>query len=448
MPYSINDYIKRFTGGSDIASGLSSWFSRTHAESIQDAEKRYLLAQGGTSDGTIQDLWKEILTKSGYTGGVGDQLYSYWKAPVVFKLGTSTSPIFGSTGTFVRATTKTYTDSDGDLQSAAISELVHTNIGFILEPQRTNKCTNYNANPDVGLTGLTLNDLGSGATLTRVDKSAELAAAGLSNICTDGNVFKLVSGTAGAQVLFGGTTGNTNKHSLFAYVMVESGSTIQINMSGGGGAVTSTSTSLVKLESPNLTPPLTTSFMVVQAAGAGQTVYFILDQMEEGANVTSSIITEGSATTRNADQLSYPTTNIPTNDCVLSFDWTPTAAAQGTVVLWGSGSSSANFFTIFHDGANIIIRRRLSSLNNDSTKALAYTADTTYKIKARQDSILGLDVWIEDVKGSNNANTTDSIYGVAQYVGSHYDGSLPQTGGINNFTVYSGSFTDEEVVNL
>lgn len=369
---------------------------------------------------------------------------------IVFKLSSIQTALTGDTGTFVRATSKTYPDNFDALQEAAISELVHTEDGFILEPQRTNKCTNYNANPDSGLTNLTKSG-DAAATMTRVDDSVELAAAGLDNICSDGNVVKLDNsgGSTDAIITISGDSGNTNPHSFFVHARVSSG-TGRIAITGEGSTANFTNTSYEKHSLANKTP--TNAFNKTQVkAAASSVVYFIINQWEEGAFITSEIITEGSATTRNADVLSYPTTNIPVNDCVFSFDWTPTADNQSTAAWFGSGTGLTDRLILFYDAVagKFTARKRISSTNYDAVVTDTYSAGTTASIKVRLDSTGGIDIWIDGVKGTGNANTTDAVLGAAAYIGVDYDGSSnPQTGGINNFTVYSGTFSDAEVVAL
>lgn len=364
--------------------------------------------------------------------------------------------------TFVRATDATYTDENGDLQIAAANEDRWQNdIGYFGEPASTNKCINYNANPDSGAvtpttvaafnaatTNLTAFDTGSGCLFGIVDGTSAIAAAGLSAICTSNLLLKIDnSGGSGVGVIdVGGSVTNTNPHSLSAWVMAESGSTPLIQLNGGGGSTSTTNTSLTRISLANETPGAT-SWVFRHRVEIGEVGYFILSQLEESAFSTSEIITEGNAVTRNKDDLSYPTTYIPANDCVFSFDWTPTAAGQGTILLFSLGVVT-DFIAIFHDGASIRFRKTLLSTNYDGAKTLTYVAGTTYKIKCRLSSTDGVDIWIDDVIGTNNSNTDDAIIAGTLNIGSHYNLAAHQTGGIKNFAVHPGNFSDAEVVGL
>jgi len=57
----LNDEILRATGGPTINDGLSTFFSRTATESLQDAEQRFLLATVIAAEGNaIADLWHQV----------------------------------------------------------------------------------------------------------------------------------------------------------------------------------------------------------------------------------------------------------------------------------------------------------------------------------------------------------------------------------------------------
>ncbi|MBT8438905.1 MAG: hypothetical protein KJO91_04195, partial [Gammaproteobacteria bacterium] len=75
----INDAILGKTGGPTIADGLATWFSKGANESLQDAERRWLLSFGATTSGTNQDLWNQYLTSLGYSGTFNDKYLEYWK---------------------------------------------------------------------------------------------------------------------------------------------------------------------------------------------------------------------------------------------------------------------------------------------------------------------------------------------------------------------------------
>jgi len=171
-------------------------------------------------------------------------------------------------------------------------------------------------------------------------------------------------------------------------------------------------------------------------------------QVETLAFATSPIPTTTVATARALDTLSSPTTSIPVNDCVFSFDWTPTAAGQVLISLFSSGDA-ADELILFHNTTAFTFRKRVSSVNYDAQTNLTPVADTTYSIKCRYSSVDGVNIWLDGTKGGvSSTNTTNGVYSASIYIGDRYNLSIPQTGGIDNFTVYEGSYTDTEVVAL
>jgi hypothetical protein len=161
--------------------------------------------------------------------------------------------------------------------------------------------------------------------------------------------------------------------------------------------------------------------------------YFILNQLEEKAISTSEIITEGSAVTRNKSDMDYPTTAIPVS-IEITADFTPTAASQGTIYICGSYVDASNYTAVLHDGTNFIARKRISAVNYDATLTQAIVADTTYAIKATFSSTDGVDIEVDTVAGTGDANTTDIQLGTTIEIGALNAGSH-QTGGVNNFTI-------------
>ena len=323
-------------------------------------------------------------------------------------------------------------------------------IGKLIEPQRTNKCTNYNANPDSGL----INVAKSGdvaATLTRVLDVSELALVGLDSICTSGYVLKLDNSGGATTAYFHnnlGVTSNLNKHSVSVWARKTAGNCYLQLSQGGIGQIPIVTDGFVYYSSSDLTPSTTINEIHIQA-DAGGVVYFILNQLEEGTNATSIIETQGSAVTRNGDQLSYSTVGIPNNDCVFSFDWTPTAETQAVPVIWSTGDISGDRVAVYESGSGILyMAKRLGGTDYNASTPISYSTGVTYNIKGRLDSVFGVDIWLDNVKGGNNSNTTDAIHGASLKIGSHWDYGLTNTGSINNFTTHKGTFTDEEVVAL
>lgn len=169
----------------------------------------------------------------------------------------------------------------------------------------TNKLTVFNANPtstaNVALAG------DPAATLTIVNDPASIAAAGLSSVCTSGNLYKLdnTAGTDVANAVFSTvTTGNLNAHTVSAHIM---GGTGNLGMGSASGSFTSgsiglTATSTLTRRTVSSVPDRTNRVMLIRA-NAGQVIYFILPQMIERAGpIPQDIVTTGATASINYGQ--------------------------------------------------------------------------------------------------------------------------------------------------
>ncbi len=146
---------------------------------------------------------------------------------------------------------------------------------------------------------------------------------------------------------------------------------------------------------------------------SGTTLDFYLAgvQIEVGTFSSSNIPTTTTAVTRNADfESGVAAGNVGVVAGTIFMEWTPDAAAQGTIFLWGSFVDASNYTAILHDGTNMIFRKRIGGSNNDATKALAYVAGTTYKIAGTYDGS-GIQVYVDGVAGTADSNATDPQFG-------------------------------------
>ena len=167
------------------------------------------------------------------------------------------------------------------------------NLVVFRRRRRTNKCRNFNANPTV-----TTNVSKSGAAeavLSIVDDSAALAAAQLSGTATSGNVYKLDNSLGGgaAYATISGSVGNTSPHSASAYIR---GGTGRLFIDDSTGGAFPASAGYVRVKQEAVIPVNSTRQLLIQA-DAGQVIYFILNQLEEGAIATAVIVVSGAAVT-------------------------------------------------------------------------------------------------------------------------------------------------------
>lgn len=211
--------------------------------------------------------------------------------------------------TYTRSdTVATYRDSSGNLKLGTTNgiridySITGTQLGILMEDSIQNKCTNFNAIPDAGITNMTKGG-DAAATLTRVADTTALTTRKLQNVCT-GNVWALdnTTGVADAWVDIGGTTGSVAAHTISCEARLVSGASGKILLNSGVGAVTFSNSAYDRIISKNLTPSATTDQMRVLAT-AGSKVYFVLNQLEALAYESSYIVTSGAAATRQADKL-------------------------------------------------------------------------------------------------------------------------------------------------
>lgn len=217
---------------------------------------------------------------------------------------TSTLPALA---TFERASNATTHNAAGKLIEVAANtpRFVHTAdgtpLGLYLEPTSTNKCEGFNIDP-TDTTGFTTNSLG---VLSVVDDTAELAAAGLDTICTSGKVYKAQATSASTFIVYiPGTCGNINAHSLQFYARGTGtgGRTARISLGGATMDVAFIGTGYQLYKHENIVPSSTTRKFTISVDG-NDTLYFILYQLEEGAECSSLIPVKGVSFTRPADKL-------------------------------------------------------------------------------------------------------------------------------------------------
>ena len=129
-------------------------------------------------------------------------------------------------------------------------------------------------------------------------------------------------------------------------------------------------------------------------------------QVETGGVNTSFMLSSGATSTRAATVDSYQTAaNLPAFGVRhISLVWTP-IAVTGTQYLWSSGTAT-DHTAILYDGTNIILRKRVASVNQDAIKPLAAVISTTYTIDGYIYADNSTAVGVNGALGTPNANAT------------------------------------------
>ena len=153
-------------------------------------------------------------------------------------------------------------------------------------PSRTNKCLNANANPVQAGAGTMRVAVSNAALVVTVeDDKAALEAAGLHGLCTSGKVYKATNtGATDYFVQIGGTTGNLAQHTGSAWIRGDA-----VGVRHGYTTGTTFAASAVYVRRAHTFTPGATTDQLWLTVGAGLTIYFILNQLEEGASATAVI---------------------------------------------------------------------------------------------------------------------------------------------------------------
>lgn len=254
--------------------------------------------------------------------------------------------------------------------------------GFIREDQSTNKCANAsNINP-VDFTGVTTLDLGTGATFTIVDDTAELLAAGLAEQC-HGNVYRVTGGDTAALVTFNGQVGNTNPHTVSVWAR-GSGTNNRIGITGQVDEIISNTSSYQRFEAVR-TPTASTNQMSV-FVNAGNTLYFILNQLEEHGYATSEIPVAGASTQRNRESVNYAPENLNKERGAFyaEIEWIGFSAAGATIVSNNFGSLQ---LLIARTPSNRI--QMLDAFDMTVESSVVPVVGTKHKVMVAWDEVLG-----------------------------------------------------------
>jgi len=327
--------------------------------------------------------------------------------------------------------------------------------GPLIEPARTNKCTCRKSNP-VDTTNITkFGD--AAAVLSVVDDTAALAAAGLSDICTSGMVYKLdnSAGTTEARANISGATGNINQHCLSCYIRItgreEKYPLLRIsNGTPVPGYDTAVSTGYI---CKTIGYSEVSSSAILQVwAPVGAIAYFILPDLQEGTFLTSPICKDLTgadpltALTRPAANLTRPTAGTALesgNNFAIYGRVVPKAGGQGGVYSFGTYLDTNNR-TEFYQGATGTIAgiyKTVAGATVNAATAYTHAANTPFEYLLYQHSVHGMGIVVRSWNGSawsawsawaTNANTANAPIASTYQIGArnnsnHFAANYPFT---------------------
>ena len=256
--------------------------------------------------------------------------------------------------TFQRNSEAWYLDGSGIYRRSLANQARFENARLLMESAKTNKCTNYNTNPDPALTNIRLTGDAS-AIVRRVQNVSELANAGLLDICPDGNVleFDNTASSGGANCIITGRADNLNQHTISAWALKIGAPEVRLQDTYGQGIQPFVNTSLERITSTYVPINVAGEFSINAAAGGK--CQFILNQLEESIVATSPIVTEGTAGQRAIDFLSYA-------DPVSWFNQSAgmaliNARASFDSSLFVDGNYTESLFSLFEDRFNLLFLR-------------------------------------------------------------------------------------------
>ncbi len=345
----------------------------------------------------------------------------------------------------------TYKDVNGILRPAVADQLrLDYSMGWrgaLLDQTRANKCEAYAAPTD--LTNATKTG-DAVATLAVVTDTIELTVAGL-NVITGGKVYKLdnSSGATPASVYFSGATGNTNDHTVTAYL--RGSGTGQVRLTSAAASDISFSSSYVR--SKNVLTPGGSGALLEVEINAGAVVYVSLPQLEGGSFSTSYIPTAGSSVTRDPDDLQIAGLDTAAwfngggpGTCLVKYRLAADASTDQVPVLFGKAGVTTDFISHLMDNgsANLISKIRTAGATATMTHS-AGAADTDYtNVLAWADNDMG-----SSVNGAAVVTNTSIVVPTSnittQFVGNNMVGSGALTGVLRRIVYWPTRIINAEI---
>lgn len=282
------------------------------------------------------------------------------------------------------------------------------------------------------------------AVLTTVDDAANIPTE-LKALLPSGKVYKLDNSlaTVASSVTFGGTVGNLNAHSSFAYIKGSGGNVTVRHNSTGTTIAAPTPWTLLKSE--NVVPSATTQQLVFDVA-AGVIIYFILPQLEEGPNCTSVIPTYGASVTRSAGKMVVDKF-LPMNDYSIYCEVAFTSLGSGTHRIFQNTADGSNYVVVSFTNTAAQFNHYVDGINKISTRNLTPVVGVVYKCICRFNTDGTVDIFVNGVVGSRTGTPAR-----AKSVATIND--FPNTGFVTNGTLltnvrlYRRPLSDAQCISL
>lgn len=298
-------------------------------------------------------------------------------------------------GTYEQQTVRTKTQG-------SVTEITDPTFkGLLVEGAATNKVTARKVNPTDTTNVAKGGD--AAATLTVVDDTASLTAAGMLGICTSGMVYKLdnSAGVSLAYALLSGQADTLNDHVTRAYF--RGTGTGGVGLSG----LAPNSFTLAPEYVPQLkisTPDVTTRSSIIRAE-AGAVVYFILPELIEAPFLGSPVMPDPdsdtlTSITRAATVASHSTTNVlRPNEWGARLNIIPEGAGQTGYAL-SSYTDADNETSVYVEPTQITFRKRIAGVDTDCTISYTHVAGTRLLTDVRQDAVNGMGIRYSDDYGA------------------------------------------------
>jgi hypothetical protein len=277
--------------------------------------------------------------------------------------------------------------------------------GVLLEGAATNIVTTFNANP-TDLTGIAKSG-DAASTLTVVDDTDFLLAAGLQDKCPSGKVFELddSAGIADAFALVSGNPGSTAAHAYTVYARTIGGPCSLSDANVSSTTVFQTQ-QYERITNIQAVASASNNGRLTVRATAGATCRFILVQAELGSFPTSVIETLGSTGDRTETDMTrawpFPANGISLQSKPrMQFDATDGKGADLIIINLSDGTED-NYLRVTYDQTNdqVHCKKRVSAgtevVVSTAASALNYVKGDQLNVRIVADEN-GLGMWVDQL---------------------------------------------------